>query len=180
MKEMKALAASIGAEAGLTLRFATAMPPGYETAFGMYDPDTKTLHLNAALLANTPRSEALFHLYHELRHAEQYQHPERFSDAVRASLPYVILYNGRCFRQTRQGWQSCTLQGEEAFFTRAYLSLPHELDANEYACRRLADEDGCASAAEALRGFWIPRLPLSPANLRQLYQQIDEAVQSSD
>ncbi len=157
---------------GLTLTLSTDMPAGYETAFGTYVPETRTLHINAALLQGAPRADALFCLYHELRHAEQYQHPERFNEIIQHSLPYVLLYNGRCFKQTAAGWASCQLEGDEAWFTRAYLSLPYELDANEYACRQL--ERKGLDAAD-LRSFWIPAQPLPEAEFVRLFQQIDEA-----
>lgn len=163
-------------QCGLTLSLSTNMPEGYETAFGTYVPEARTLHLNTTLLKGAPRADALFYLYHELRHAEQYQHPERFSEIIQQSLPYVILYNGRCFKQTATGWASCQLDGNEAWFTRAYLSLPYELDANSYACRQLECE-GLDAAAENLHRFWIPAQPLPEAEFVRLFQQIDEAVQ---
>ena len=160
----------------LTLTLSNDMPPGYETAFGTYVPETQTLHLNSSLLQGAPRPEALFYLYHELRHAEQYQHPERFSDILRQSLPYVILYNGSCFKQTTEGWRSCRFKGEDDYFTQAYLSLPYELDANEYACQHLMAEDDCSSAAEHLRRMWLPAQPMSAEELHRLFQRIDDAL----
>lgn len=159
---------------GLTLTLSTDMPAGYETAFGTYVPETRTLHLNTSLLQGAPHTDALFYLYHELRHAEQYQHPERFSGIIRHSLPYVLLYNGHCFKQTDTGWASCQLEGDEAWFTRAYLSLPYEMDANEYACRRL---ERAGLDAAHLRSLWIPAQPLPEAEFARLFQQIDEALQ---
>lgn len=161
---------------GLTLSLSTDMPEGYETAFGTYVPDTRTLHINAALLQGAPRPDALFSLYHELRHAEQYQHPERFSAIIQQSLPYVLLYNGQCFKQTSNGWVSCQLEGDTAWFTRAYLSLPYELDANEYGCT-LLERDGLDEAAQSLRRFWIPSHPLSQEDYIALFQQIDQAIE---
>ena len=69
-------------QCGLTLLLSADMPAGYETAYGTYVPETKTLHLNAETMADAPPAEALFTLFHELRHAEQYQHPERFSEII--------------------------------------------------------------------------------------------------
>ena len=161
-------------EYDLSLTLSADMPAGYETAFGTYVPETRVLHLNAALLQGAPRPDALFYLYHELRHAEQYQHPERFSPLLRDSLPYVLLYNGQCFRQAEDGWRSCRLTGDKAWFTRVYLSLPYELDANDYACRHL-ERNGLD--ATHLRQFWLPADPLPDEDLRRLFRQIDEAAQ---
>lgn len=163
-------------EYGLSLVLSTDMPEGYETAFGTYVPETRTLHINTALLRGAPHADALFYLYHELRHAEQYQHPERFSTTIQQSLPYVILYNGRCFKQTDTGWASCQLEGDTAWFTRAYLSLPYELDANEFACDQLAHA-ALDAAAEQLRHLWIPADPISEAEFVSLFQQIENTLQ---
>lgn len=176
MIDFERLIASHCAAHGLTVSLSRQMPSGYETAFGTYVPETATLHLNAALLQCSPCPEALFYLYHELRHAEQYQHPERFSDLIVKSLPYVILYNGTCFRQVPGGWQHCQFHGENNYFTQAYLSLPYELDANEYACQQIEADASCASAAEKLRHLWIPRQALSPEELTRLFQRIDNAI----
>ncbi len=174
MADLHALAAAHCRAYALDVTLSADMPAGYETAYGTYVPETKTLHLNQAALTDASPSNALFYLYHELRHAEQYQHPERFSETLRQSLPYIILYNGQCFRQTAQGWRSCQLPGDEAFFTRAYLSLPYELDANEYACRLLEQE---GLDAGELRQFWLPASPLPESEFIRLFQQIDNAIQ---
>lgn len=160
----------------LRVELSYQMPPGYETAFGTYAPDSHTLHLNVGLLKDAPQTDALFYLYHELRHAEQYQHPERFDSTIRESLPYVILYDGHCFKQVDGHWRSCKLDGEETYFTAAYLSLPYELDANTYACQKVEVETDSASAAEAFRHFWLPEHPLPQEEFVRLFQQIDRAL----
>ena len=70
-------------------------------ANGTFDPVVRTLFLNPVVLQGAPECEAMFYLVHELRHAEQYQHPERFDAMICESLPYVVLYNGTCFRFQR-------------------------------------------------------------------------------
>ena len=176
MTGLRALTADYCRQHGLDVTLSTSMPAGYETAFGTYVPETRTLHLNPDLPA-APRQDALFTLYHELRHAEQYQHPERFSEAIRRSLPYVVLYDGACFKRQGDGWLSCRLHGDEAWFTRVYMSLPYELDANDWACRQLADA-GFPAAAEEFRRFWIPAQPLPLDELDSLFRRIDEALQA--
>jgi len=175
MPDFRALADAHCRACALSVTLSDIMPAGYETAYGTYVPETKTLHLNTALLADAPPAEALFTLYHELRHAEQYQHPERFSQAIRQSLPYVILYNGQCFKQTAQGWHSCQLPGDEAWFTQVYLSLPYEQDANEDACRHLEQRDLDASK---LRQFWLPADSLPEEAFFPIFRQIDDAIQA--
>ena len=92
--EWSTLVESICAERGLSVVLSWDMPQGYETANGTFDPVAKTLFLNPAVLQSAPEYEAMFYLVHELRHAEQYQHPERFDETIRRSLPYVVLYDG--------------------------------------------------------------------------------------
>lgn len=119
----RALVESICAERGLSVVLSWDMPQGYETANGTFDPVAKTLFLNPAVLQSAPEYEAMFYLVHELRHAEQYQHPERFDAMIRVSLPYVVLYDGTCFRLRGETWQECRLDGGEERFRDAYLAF---------------------------------------------------------
>ena len=63
------------AERGLETALSFEMSPGFESASGMFDPESNTVFFNAALLADAPVEEQLFYLLHELRHAEQYLRP---------------------------------------------------------------------------------------------------------
>lgn len=135
--EWSTLVESICAERGLSVVLSWDMPQGYETANGTFDPVAKTLFLNPAVLQSAPEYEAMFYLVHELRHAEQYQHPERFDAMIRVSLPYVVLYDGTCFRLRGETWQECRLDGGEERFRDAYLGFPYEVDANEFAAQRV-------------------------------------------
>ena len=54
------------------------MPKGYETANGTFDPTVNTLFINKEMLQSQPEYEQMFYLFHELRHALQYLHPESF------------------------------------------------------------------------------------------------------
>jgi len=91
------------------------------------------MFVNVNLLENAPVYKVLFYLYHEMRHALQYAHPEQLDKEIRESLPYVLLYNGICFRLLDNAWVECKLDGDEDYFTQAYLSFPYELDANSFA-----------------------------------------------
>lgn len=145
----------------LDVKLSSEMPAGYETAFGTYDVTVNTLFLNEKLLERAPQWEVLYYLYHELRHAMQYQHPEKFDPKIQESRFYVVLYNGVCFKLTDNCWQECTLEGED--FTQAYLHLPYEMDANncgasgwrrQYSHRRSPAEkhhrQGCSGPAGGL------------------------------
>lgn len=166
-------------ENDLTISLSNKMPSGYETAYGTYDVTTNTLFLNRSMLQNAPEYELLFYFYHELRHAVQYRHPERFHQTLQASLPYVILYNGTCFRLVDNTWHECVLPGDEAYFVEAYLNLPYELDANNFAYQTVSDILGYSSELEELYAFWIPKNKWSLEELRKLFLMIDDEVCNS-
>ena len=48
-----------------------SMPEGYETAFGTFDVETKTVFINADHLKEAHDYEKAFYLFHELRHGVQ-------------------------------------------------------------------------------------------------------------
>ena len=171
------LAGDFCAEKDLKISLSFQMPPGYETANGTFDPVKKTLFLNEEVLRGVPEYEAAFYLFHELRHAEQYQHPERFDETIRRSLPYVVLYDGTCYRLNRGGWQECCLSGEEDF-ADIYLGLPYEVDANEYAYARVRSLCGDSEELGKLRDFWRPKRRRPEEVYQRLFQRIDEAIES--
>ena len=172
------LAGDFCAEKDLKISLSFQMPPGYETANGTFDPVKKTLFLNEEVLRGVPEYEAAFYLFHELRHAEQYQHPERFDETIRRSLPYVVLYDGTCYRLDRGGWQECCLSGEEDF-ADIYLGLPYEVDANEYAYARVRSLCGDSEELGKLRDFWRPKRRRPEEVYQRLFQRIEEAIESA-
>ena len=164
-------------EHDLEITLSWEMPEGYETAFGSFDPTCRTLFLNKSLLRTAPEEEALFYLYHELRHAEQYLHPERFGPEIQQSRQYVILYNGICFKLVGGVWRQCVLQGEEAYFTDAYKSLPYELDANDFAFQKVVDDLGVSPQLQKLYSFWVPKTRWKYQEYEKLFARIDEALE---
>ena len=120
--DYRALFDSLCLEAGLVCRLSFDMPEAYEEANGMYDPETDIVFVNATLLKGCSDSQKAFYLFHELRHAEQYAHPERFPSAIRKALDYDIAYDGNCSKRVNGQWISCRLDGGEDRFTRLYLS----------------------------------------------------------
>ena len=174
--DYRALFDSLCLEAGLDCRLSFDMPEGYEEANGMYDPETDTVFMNAALLKEGPDSEKAFYLLHELRHAEQFAHPERFPPFIRKALDYDIAYDGNCSKRVNGQWTSCRLDGGEDRFTRLYLSQPHEIDANQFSyvkAKTLFDGD---EALESLRSFWIPPVIVSAEEYDAIYSEIDKAL----
>ena len=97
-------------EHDLEIALSWEMPEGYETAFGSFDPTRRTLFLNKSLLRTAPEEEALFYLYHELRHALQYLRPELFDQQVQTSRFYVVLYNGVCYKLVDNTWKMYVLE----------------------------------------------------------------------
>ena len=177
--EWSTLVESICAERGLSVVLSWDMPQGYETANGTFDPVKKTLFLNEEVLRGVPEYEAAFYLFHEMRHAEQYQHPERFDAMIRVSLPYVVLYDGTCFRLRGETWQECRLDGGEERFRDAYLGIPYEVDANEFAAQQVKAFCGDSPALRQLRDRWRPKRIWSNEDYRRLFRVIDERIENS-
>ena len=99
MKEyINELVRDFAASKDLQIHISCTMPEGYEEAYGTFDVVQSTLFLNPHMLCEAPKYEVLFYLFHELRHAVQYLHPEQFEGPIRESIPYVILYDGVCFK----------------------------------------------------------------------------------
>ena len=163
-------------EYGISVNLSRQMPAGYETAYGTYDVTVNTLFLNTRLLRDAPEYEVLFYLFHELRHGAQYLRPELFEAAVRESRFYVVLFNGTCFRLEGNGWRQVRLEGAEAYFTRAYLSLPYERDANAFAYERVKVLCGDGPELRKLYAFWQPMEQMPYGELKKLFQRIDEAT----
>lgn len=164
-------------ENDLDIELSCSMPAGYEAAFGTFDITCKTLFLNAKLLKSGPVYEALYYFYHELRHAVQYIHPERFDGPIQKSIHYVILYNGTCFKLVNGAWRDCQLCGGQAYFTLAYENLPYEMDANQYARDTVkALLPKYDAEIESLYRSWLPEKVVPQGELETLYRQIDQAV----
>lgn len=165
--------AECGSE-GLDWHLSADMPRGFEDAFGTCDPTTRTVHLNVPLLGDLPEYERLFHLYHELRHAAQYAHPERFGELIVRSLSYAVGYDGVCFRLYGNEWRECRLGGSQEYFTGMYLGQPNERDANEYALSRVREIFGEAKGIGELAAMWTPAVLPGEDEYERLYEAIDE------
>ena len=142
-------------ENGLALRLSFDMPPGYETANGTFDFETKTVYINAEYLSEVPDYEKAFYLFHELRHASQYLFPEQFSDEITESLPYTIMYDGTCYKLVDGKYLECKLDGSEECFSNLYISQPYEVDANTFAYEQVKKICGNSDGLRELYEFWI-------------------------
>ena len=163
-------------EHDLEIALSWEMPEGYETAFGSFDPTRRTLFLNKSLLRTAPEEEALFYLYHELRHALQYLRPELFDQQVQTSRFYVVLYKGVCYKLVDGTWKMCVLTGDTEYFKAAYLSLPYEQDANVYAYQAVREIIGNTTALRELASAWTPANPLPAEELERLFCLIDKSI----
>lgn len=173
MHDIERLVSDFCAEHALEVRVSYHMPEGYEAAFGSYDVTVNTLYLNLALLKSAPQWEMLYYVCHELRHALQYLKPEQFDKTIQESRFYVVLYNGTCFKLVNHDWKECVLKGKEDDFTAAYLSLPHEMDANAFAYEQV--KALCGDSPELLRLYrrWMPERAWDYEELKTLFQSID-------
>jgi len=162
----------------LTLKISFEVPAGYETANGMYDSESQTLFFNQAKLENAPAYEKLFYLYHELRHAAQYQKTERFEPVIVRSLDYVVGYDGNCWKRIGKEWKACRLTGPEGFFTQLYLSQPNEADANAFAFQSVKEILGDSEGLRSLYSCWKPDEAVTAEQFNDLYLQIDQAAET--
>ena len=160
-------------ENNLELKLSFDMPPGYETANGTFDVETKTVYINAEYLCEAPDYEQAFFLSHELRHAVQYLSPEKFSDAIIRSLPYTIMFDGTCYKLEGGKYLGCKLDGGEELFTDIYLGQPYEVDANNYAYERVKMIDGDSEELRRLYDFWMPKKHISDEAYATYYDLID-------
>ena len=176
MKEIEKIAIRFCYENGIDVKLSYDMPAGYETAYGTYDVTINTLFLNTSILRNAPKHEALFYLFHELRHAMQYLHPMLFGNKIKESICYVILYNGICYKLVDNEWKECTLAGDESYFTHAYMSLPYEIDANTFAYEKARELCGDGAELKELFDFWIPKESFDYEEHRKLFRRIDEKL----
>ncbi len=165
-------------EAGLPLTLSLSMPEGYAAACGTFDPETDTVYLNAEALGDAPDPEKAFYLFHELRHAQQYLFPDRFSPLIRTGLQYVIQYDGTCYKRTPGGWLVCRLEGPEEYFTKLYLAQPHERDANSFAEEQVRRLYGDSPELREVSAFWTPEEAVPEEVFRQTYALIEEKAKS--
>ena len=170
---MESIIAGFCNENRLDVTLSCNMPTGYETAYGTYDVTINTLFLNLQLLHDAPEYEVLFYLFHELRHAVQYLHPELFDSQIQESRFYVVLYNGICYKLVDNEWYEVVLDGSEEYFTRAYMSLPYELDANSFAYERVKELCGDIAQLQELFTYWTPTEQMQYPELETLFRQID-------
>lgn len=175
-KEIESIIAAFCKEYRLDVMLSCDMPTGYETAYGTYDVTINTLFLNLQLLHDAPEYEVLFYLFHELRHAVQYLHPELFDPQIRESCFYVVLYNGICYKLAGGTWHEVVLEGTEEYFTHAYMSLPYELDANAFAYEKVKEICGDTVQLRELFTYWVPSEQMQYPELETLFRQIDAEV----
>ena len=163
-------------ENSLTINLSFDMPKGYETANGTFDPTVNTLFINKEMLQSQPEYEQMFYLFHELRHALQYLHPERFDELISESRLYVIQYDGTCYKLVDGEWKECKLDGSTEYFTELYLGQPYERDANDFSYERVKALLGDSPELQELHAFWMPKKTIEDQAYEELYRQIDEMI----
>lgn len=161
----------------LDLSLSFNMPASYETANGTFDVESKTVYINAEHLKDAPDYEKAFYLFHELRHSSQYLCPELFSNAVRRSISYVIMFDGTCYKIINGKYCECKLEGGEDYFTSIYLGQPYEADANTYAYEQVKKIYGDLDELRKLYEFWMPSQSVPDTVYDSVYALIDEKTQ---
>ena len=178
MNEIYRIFSDFCEEHQLKIKLSTIMPTGYESANGTFDVENNTLYFNASMLKDAPEHERIFYLFHELRHALQYVYPERFSEAIRRSLDYVLMYDGTCCKIEQGSWKECKLEGTESYLADAYLGQPYEADANDYAYEKTKSLMGQSEELNRLYAFWKPENALTEKEYEAIYETIDRKINS--
>ena len=161
-------------EEEISIKVSSKMPEGYEDAFGTFDVILNTLFINEKIIGDYPEYEQLFYIFHELRHASQYIHPEKFSKEIQKSRFYVILYNGTCFRLFENEWKECKINESEDYIRKLYINLPYEKDANMFAYRKVREIVGNSKELNELYAFWLPECNLEITDYEKIFKIIDE------
>ena len=160
----------------LDIVLSTIMPKGYEYANGTFDVTKKTLFYNVKYLKPLPEYERIFYLFHELRHADQYLNPQKYSDEIIKSSYYSIMFDGTCSKLINGEWKDCKLEGEEEYFINLYLSQPYEVDANSYAYQKTKELFGPSKELNGLFTFWSPKKDISFVDFHKFYEEIDKMI----
>ena len=160
----------------LSLSLSYTMPRGYETAFGTFDSNSLTVFINKNLLKDREEFEQAFYLFHELRHALQYTNPQSFNNIINESLSYIIMYDGTCYKQVGDKYYKYKINGDEEFLKNLYINQPYEMDANEFAYKKVCEVMGFSKELEQLYRSWIPERRISNETYRLIYKEIDKSI----
>jgi hypothetical protein len=118
----------------LNAKISYDMPEGFEDAFGTYDDPTNTLFFNESVCISEGLVCCLFTIAHEMRHAQQYKHPAKFSLEIQKSRNYAIIAPVKTgYKLLGDKWLECELPYDTNYLTELYLCSPNEKDANDYA-----------------------------------------------
>ena len=158
----------------LDIKLSSKMPSGYEEAFGTFDVLENTLFFNEEKAKDMPEYEVLFYLFHELRHACQYIHPEKFSEEIQKSRFYVILYNGICYRLCEKEWKECIVKESEEYLQSLYINLPYEKDANTSAYIETRKICGDSEQLKKLYSYWVPCCSFGIGDYKKIFDYIDK------
>ena len=160
----------------LSLSLSYTMPCGYETAYGTFDLNLQTIFINKNLLKDKEEYEQAFYLFHELRHALQYINPKSFNNIINKRLSYIIMYDGTSYKQVGDKYYKYKINGDEEFLKNLYSSQPYEMDANEYAYKKVSEVMGFSKDLEQLFHSWMPKRRISNETYRLIYTEIDKGI----
>ncbi|MBE6133431.1 MAG: helix-turn-helix transcriptional regulator [Erysipelotrichaceae bacterium] len=158
----------------LDIFLSTKMPKGYEKSNGTFDITKKSLFYNVSYLKELPYYERIFYLFHELRHADQYFNPQKYSEEIKLSSRYSIMFDGTCSKLINNNWKECKLNGKEEYYINLYLNQPYEIDANQFAYQETKKIVGKSKELDKLIDFWTPKETLSFEEIKDIYKQIDK------
>lgn len=155
-QQMQQLFSRIAEELHLPIQLHFDMPPGFEQANGLSDPETGDIRINAALWPQQGELEPLFYFLHELRHSLQTAFPGEFPPEFAVNAKYVFQFDGTAYKFTGDGMKTVQLTGTPDYFVELYLASPCERDAIAFA-HRILHRCGAGESIDRLYAMWSPK-----------------------
>ena len=163
-------------ESSLSINLSFDMPEGYEMANDTFDPTVNVLFINKEMLQSQPEYKQMSDLFHALRHALQYLHPERFDGPTSWSRLYVIQYDGTCNQLVDGEWTECKFDGSIEYFTKLYLGQPYERDANDFVYEKVKAFRGDYPELQELHVLGRPKRTIEDQAYEDMYGRMDAVI----
>jgi len=86
------------------------------------------------------------------------------------------MYDGTSYKQVGDKYYKYKINGDEEFLKNLYSSQPYEMDANEYAYKKVSEVMGFSKDLEQLFHSWMPKRRISNETYRLIYTEIDKGI----
>jgi len=86
------------------------------------------------------------------------------------------MYDGTCYKKVGDKYYKYKINGDEEFLKNLYINQPYEMDANEFAYKKVCEVMGFSKELEYLYHRWIPKSRISNETYRLIYKEIDKSI----